>query len=174
MNRLHIVVLRQVRSKLFPKPASHEAAALTSRHSSNAFRTSIAQTPYFPAHVQSIHSTKMSTFSNADTGSKTADPYVAKNLQEHDLKTKVTDLLNFADKQKFCMMTTVMSNGLLASRCMALAGKVRWFIPAFPLLLQGRPGFGSAAFFTKNNTGSHLPGVNVYFTLWPDDGLITP
>ncbi|KAB2574128.1 putative protein bli-3 protein [Lasiodiplodia theobromae] len=65
----------------------------------------------------------MSTFSNTDTGSKTADPYVAKNLQEPDLKTKVTDLLNFADKQKFCMMTTVMSNGLLASRCMALAGK---------------------------------------------------
>ncbi|OMP85034.1 Protein bli-3 [Diplodia seriata] len=65
----------------------------------------------------------MSTFSNADTGSKTADPYVAKNLQEPDLKTKVTDLINFADKQKFCMMTTITHSGLLASRCMALAGK---------------------------------------------------
>lgn len=65
----------------------------------------------------------MSSFSNTDTGSKPADPYTAKNLQDPDLKTKVTDLVNFADKQKFCMMTTVAPNGLLASRCMALAGK---------------------------------------------------
>lgn len=66
-----------------------------------------------------------SGFSNTDTGSKPADPYTAKNEQDPDLKTKVTDLLNFADKQKFCMMTTVTPNHLLASRCMALAGKVR-------------------------------------------------
>lgn len=66
----------------------------------------------------------MSSFSNTDTGSKPADPYVAKNLDDPELKTKVADLLNFVDKQKFCMMTTVTPNGLLASRAMALAGKV--------------------------------------------------
>ncbi|EOD43542.1 hypothetical protein GTA08_BOTSDO10812 [Neofusicoccum parvum] len=65
----------------------------------------------------------MSSFSNTDTGSKPADPYVAKNLDDPELKTKVADLLNFVDKQKFCMMTTVTPNGLLASRAMALAGK---------------------------------------------------
>lgn len=40
------------------------------------------------------------SFSNADTGSKTADPYVAKNLQDPPLKEKVTDLSNFVDKAK--------------------------------------------------------------------------
>ncbi|KAK7533025.1 uncharacterized protein J3D65DRAFT_634099 [Phyllosticta citribraziliensis] len=65
----------------------------------------------------------MATFSNADTGSKPADPYVQANTQEPDLKTKVTDLVNFADKHKFCMLTTVQHGGLLASRAMALAAK---------------------------------------------------
>lgn len=64
------------------------------------------------------------SFSNTDTGGKTADPYTAKNLQEPGLKEKVEDLVQFIDKCKFCMMTTKTSDGLLASRCMALAAKV--------------------------------------------------
>jgi hypothetical protein len=67
----------------------------------------------------------MSSFSNADTGNKTADPYTAKNLQEPSLQEKVEDLFTFIDKTKFCMMTTqTASSDLLASRAMALAAKV--------------------------------------------------
>lgn len=64
------------------------------------------------------------SFSNTDTGSKTADPYTAKNEQEPSLKEKVEDLNQFVDKAKFCMMTTKTAEGRLASRCMALAAKV--------------------------------------------------
>ena len=67
------------------------------------------------------------SFSNTDTGSKPADPYTQKNLEKNtELKTKVEDLVAFIDKQKFCMMTTRIpsSEGMLASRCMALAAKV--------------------------------------------------
>lgn len=67
----------------------------------------------------------MSGFSNADTGSKTADPYTQKNLEEPSLKEKVEDLLSFVDKTKFCLLTTqVADSDLLASRAMALAAKV--------------------------------------------------
>jgi len=64
------------------------------------------------------------SFSNTDTGSKPADPYTQKNLQEPSLKEKVEDFTAFVDKCKFCMMTTKTADGLLASRCMALAAKV--------------------------------------------------
>jgi len=63
------------------------------------------------------------SYSNADTGSKPADPYTANNKQEPSLKEKVEDLVAFVDKAKFCMMTTKTNEGLLASRCMALAAK---------------------------------------------------
>ncbi|KAJ9621596.1 hypothetical protein H2203_007083 [Taxawa tesnikishii (nom. ined.)] len=63
------------------------------------------------------------SYSNADTGSKTADPYTQKNFEEPSLKEKVEDLVNFVDKSKFCMMVTRTQDGLLASRCMALAAK---------------------------------------------------
>lgn len=67
----------------------------------------------------------MSGFSNADTGSKTADPYTQKNLEEPSLKEKVEDLFTFVDKTKFCLLTTqVADSDLLASRAMALAAKV--------------------------------------------------
>ena len=76
------------------------------------------------SHVQ-IQYSKMSSFSNADTGDKTADPYTAKNKEEPSLKEKVEDLLAFIEKTKFCLLTTQTANSdLLASRCMALAGKV--------------------------------------------------
>ena len=55
-----------------------------------------------------------------------ADPYKAKNLDEPQMKEKIGDLISFVEKCKFCMMTTrIGSTGSLASRCMALAGKVR-------------------------------------------------
>ncbi|KAF2237513.1 hypothetical protein EV356DRAFT_18228 [Viridothelium virens] len=64
------------------------------------------------------------SFSNTDTGDKPADPYTQKNLQDPSLKDKVDDLVDFVEKSKFCMMTTrIASNGLLVSRCMALAAK---------------------------------------------------
>ena len=62
--------------------------------------------------------------SNTNTGSLPADPYKQANVDTADLKTKVQDLIAFCDKCKFCMMATRTSEGLLASRCMALAGKV--------------------------------------------------
>ncbi|KAJ4375266.1 hypothetical protein N0V83_002352 [Neocucurbitaria cava] len=66
----------------------------------------------------------MSSFSNTDTGSKNADPYTQKNLQEPSLKEKVEDLLNFVDNTKFCLLTTqTVDSDLLASRAMALAAK---------------------------------------------------
>lgn len=67
----------------------------------------------------------MSSFSNADTGSKPADPYKQKNLDNNaSLRDKVEDLVAFIDSSKFGMMTTRAQNGLLVSRCMALAAKV--------------------------------------------------
>jgi len=65
------------------------------------------------------------SFSNADTGSKPADPYKEKNKQDEvPLKDKIDDLVNFIDSTKFGMMTTrVAKTGALVSRAMALAAK---------------------------------------------------
>lgn len=69
-----------------------------------------------------------SSFSNADTGSKSADPYKEKNLDSASIKEKVEDLSDFVSACKFGMMTTRDgSTGRLVSRCMALAAKVRTF-----------------------------------------------
>ncbi|MCJ1357122.1 MAG: BLI-3 blue-light-inducible Bli-3 protein [Icmadophila ericetorum] len=67
----------------------------------------------------------MSSFSNAETGNKPADPYKEKNKQDSvSLREKVEGLVAFIDKCKFGMMTTrVESTGQLVSRCMALAAK---------------------------------------------------
>jgi hypothetical protein len=55
-----------------------------------------------------------------------SDPYKAKNLDtEVPMDERINDLLEFVDKAKFCMLTTVTPEGHLASRAMALAGKVR-------------------------------------------------
>lgn len=65
-----------------------------------------------------------SSFSNADTGSKPADPYKDANKEDPSLAEKVEDLSNFISACKFGMMTTrIADSGLLASRCMALAAK---------------------------------------------------
>ncbi|KAI9652838.1 MAG: hypothetical protein M1831_006363 [Alyxoria varia] len=64
------------------------------------------------------------SFSNTDTGDKPADPYTAKNLDNSSLKDKVSDLVAFIEKSKFCLMTTrIGDSGLLVNRAMALAGK---------------------------------------------------
>ncbi|KAF2839487.1 hypothetical protein M501DRAFT_953008 [Patellaria atrata CBS 101060] len=64
------------------------------------------------------------SYSNTDTGGKTADPYTQKNLQDPPLKEKVEDLIRFVEKSKFCLMTTrIADSGLLVSRCMALAAQ---------------------------------------------------
>jgi hypothetical protein len=84
--------------------------------------------PPYNSTSQRVFSTttfNMSGFSNADTGSKNADPYTQKNLEEPSLKEKCEDLLNFVDKTKFCLLTTqVADSDLLASRAMAVAAKV--------------------------------------------------
>lgn len=65
------------------------------------------------------------SFSNTDTGSKNADPYKEKNLDDVSIKEKVEGLTEFIDACKFGMMTTRDgSTGALVSRCMALAAKV--------------------------------------------------
>lgn len=68
---------------------------------------------------------KMS-FSNADTGSKPADPYKAKNKDDASIQEKIEGLTEFISASKFGMMTTRDgTSGSLVSRCMALAAKVR-------------------------------------------------
>lgn len=86
--------------------------------------------------------TNMSTFSNTDTGSKPADPYKQKNLENNaSLRDKVEDLIQFIDSCKFGMMTTKAQSGLLVSRCMALAGKVT-LTPSSPQSLPWIFGIG--------------------------------
>ncbi|TVY86043.1 Protein bli-3 [Lachnellula willkommii] len=71
------------------------------------------------------------SFSNADTGSKPADPYKAKNIDEATIQEKIEGLSEFISACKFGMMTTRHgSSGALVSRCMALAAKVRLPHPA--------------------------------------------
>ncbi|MCJ1455613.1 BLI-3 blue-light-inducible Bli-3 protein [Mycoblastus sanguinarius] len=66
-------------------------------------------------------------FSNTEVpADKPADPYKATNKTEPGLKEKVEDLVKFMESSKFGMMTTrIGSTGLLTSRCMALAAKLR-------------------------------------------------
>jgi hypothetical protein len=65
------------------------------------------------------------SYSNADTGSKPADPYKQQNVDNASLKDKVEDLSAFIEKTKFCLMTThVAETNKLATRCMALAATV--------------------------------------------------
>lgn len=82
------------------------------------------------------------SFSNTDTGDKPADQYKATNKTDPELKEKVEDLVAFIDRCKFGMMTTrIESSGLLVSRCMALAAKVRLYSsPAARCTLRLRRG----------------------------------
>ena len=84
-----------------------------------------------PISIISLYKMSQKQFSNTDVpGDKPADPYKATNLTEPDLKEKVQDLVSFMESCKFGMMTTrIESSGLLTSRCMALAAKVRSYNP---------------------------------------------
>jgi hypothetical protein len=99
------------------------------------------------------------SFSNTDTGNKTADPYKEKNIEHPSLKEKVEDLVAFIDKHKFCMMTTrVDQSGLLASRCMALAAKVR----TSSVLVA----------FQRSNIPPRIPTSPLLFKISPKPGLL--
>lgn len=88
--------------------------------------TAVSQSSLKTRFTRTPQAFTMSSFSNTDTGSKTADPYTAKNKDEVSLKEKVEDLFTFIDKTKFCLFTTHAGDSdLLASRAMALAAKVR-------------------------------------------------
>ncbi|KAI2622314.1 hypothetical protein GGR54DRAFT_629874 [Hypoxylon sp. NC1633] len=67
----------------------------------------------------------MSTFSNADTGSKPADPYTAANKQgDLPITERIEALVKFVTSCKYGMMTTRdLSTGRLVSRCMALTAE---------------------------------------------------
>ncbi|KAI1870582.1 uncharacterized protein JN550_005125 [Neoarthrinium moseri] len=67
----------------------------------------------------------MATFSNTNTGSKSAEPIKDKNIdRDVPLKEKIEALSEFITSRKFAMMTTRdTSSGQLVSRAMALAGK---------------------------------------------------
>ncbi|KAI1374015.1 hypothetical protein F4677DRAFT_185830 [Hypoxylon crocopeplum] len=67
----------------------------------------------------------MSTYSNADTGSKPADPYKVANKEDDiPVNDKIEALNKFVASCKFGMMTTRdVGTGRLVSRCMALAAK---------------------------------------------------
>jgi len=82
--------------------------------------------PIHRTFILKLQSTsKMSSFSNANTGDKKPDPYKEKNLDEVSIKEKVEGLTEFISSCKFGMMTTRdASTGYLTSRCMALAAKV--------------------------------------------------
>lgn len=87
------------------RTASRAFRPLSSRQPANLLRICTTRlTPFSPPaqqqHIRTFTSTtsKMS-FSNADTGSKPADPYVAKNIQDPDLKEKVEDLANYVDSK---------------------------------------------------------------------------
>ena len=87
---------------------------------------SIKNTRDLNSHRPFSTNSTMSSFSNTDTGDKPADPYKATNKTKPGIKEKVEDLVNFIEASKFGMMTTrIESSGLLVSRCMALAAKVR-------------------------------------------------
>lgn len=75
-------------------------------------------------HTALAPASKMS-YSNTDTGDKTADPYKAKNLDQPSLKEKVEGLSTFISNSKFGMLTTrIEGSKLLTSRAMSVAAQV--------------------------------------------------
>lgn len=68
----------------------------------------------------------MSAATSKSTATQPLDPYKSKNVEDPPLPQKIEDLVNFISEVKYGMLTTKLSTeaDLLASRCMALAGKV--------------------------------------------------
>merc|ERR1712225_111274 len=99
------ISLRSIRSPIFNKNKRYPRLTVP------ILRTNTFQTRPFTNTT-----TKMS-FSNADTGSKNADPYKATNKDETSIQEKVEDLSEFVKACKFGMMTTRDgSSGALVSR----------------------------------------------------------
>lgn len=129
------VITGQLRICVAPPPtASLHSLSLLTRpsfrlHRPETTRSITGQSSFSTRNLSTHPTIKMSqkTFSNTEVPSdKPADPYTATNKNEPELKEKVQDLISFIESCKFGMMTTrIESTGLLTSRCMALAGKVR-------------------------------------------------
>jgi hypothetical protein len=105
---------------------------------------------------------KMASFSNTDTGSKNPDPYKEKNKDETSIKEKVEDLSEFVSACKFGMMTTRDgSSGMLVSRCMALAAKVKLpstaYSPSRPKIQPANTHYRKAAASTSSFTPTPSP-----------------
>lgn len=102
----------------------------TSRTITNTF-TIRTISPTRTRNISNTSSKMSNTFSNTQVPEgKPADPYKAANKSEPELKEKVEDLTSFITSCKFGMMTTrVGSTGLLTSRCMAVAAKVKYLCP---------------------------------------------
>jgi len=121
------ILLTNSRQLIIPKRTPLKPPRLTPFLSFSRFPSTIHTYTQFQSIQSTTTAAKMSssTFSNADTGSKPADPYKARNIDDASLKEKVEDLNEFIDSCKFGMMTTRdASTGYLMSRCMAFAAKV--------------------------------------------------
>lgn len=82
---------------------------------------------YYSSKMTSTHANNAAgAFSTTNT--QHADPYKEKNLDTTtSLKEKVEDLVSFIEGLKFGMMVTRQrDSGLLVSRCMAVAARVRF------------------------------------------------
>lgn len=129
MRVLHLLSLGQKRALVAPPSTSSplRAFSVLTKPSSRLWHPIRSLQPSH--HIRLTSSTPPSKMSFSNTtvpGDKPADPYKATNLTDPDLKEKVEDLVSFMESCKFGMMTTrIESSGLLTSRCMALAAKVR-------------------------------------------------
>lgn len=126
--RLSISSIKLRAPQPFASLVSRRTPLLTQISSRNLLKSSKLSTKQTGPQLRLLSTSpalKMS-FSNTDTGDKPADPYKEKNVSEPALKEKIQDLVSFIEACKFGMMTTrVASSGLIVSRCMALAGKVK-------------------------------------------------
>ncbi len=111
------------------------SSVLTKRPSRLYHSSTIFKSPTNPQSIRPLSTSQFPNmasqkqFSNTDSvpSDKPADPYKATNLTNPELPEKVQDLVKFIESCKFGMMTTrIESSGLLTSRCMALAAKVRF------------------------------------------------
>lgn len=134
-------ILRNTSSKAFVAPTTSTRSlsllTLRTRHflpSANYIKTH----PHRPFQLK--HVSNMSSYSNADTGSKPADPYKEKNVDNASLKDKVQDLTAFIEKTKLCLMTTLVADTTkIATRAMALAATVSFrseVCSEFPLMID--------------------------------------
>lgn len=122
-----IVNRARLTQTLVPRLSSSSAlpsASLPRPSLTQIFNSSIQAHKTASKQIARTYRTTTANMSFSNTSVDNADPYKSKNLEEPELKDKVEDLVAFIEKCKFCMMATRTKDGLIASRCMALAGKV--------------------------------------------------